>query len=131
LLLHLAGNVRQWIAGGVGQLDMTRDRDLEFSTRDGVGKDELLIRLRAAVDEACAIIEQVTDGELAEPRVIQRFETTVLGAIYHVVEHFSMHTGQIILLAKAQTGRNAGFYRVREDGTPEPVFSSRRAFTKD
>ena len=131
LMLHLAGNVRQWIVGGVRQLDTPRDRDAEFSNREHVGADELLNRLRAAVDEASAIIDRVSDAELAEPRQIQRFDTTVLGAIYHVVEHFSMHTGQIILLAKAQTGRDAGFYRVREDGTPEPVFSSRRAFSKD
>jgi uncharacterized damage-inducible protein DinB len=131
LMLHLAGNVRQWIVGGVGQLDVTRDRGLEFSNRDAIGPDELLAGLRTVVDQACGIIEQVTDADLAEPRVIQRFDTTVMGAIYHVVEHFSMHTGQIILLAKAQTGRDAGFYRVREDGTPEPVFARRRAFGED
>lgn len=131
LMLHLAGNVRQWIVGGVSQSDVERDRDAEFSAREPLSADELLTRLRSVVDEACAVIEQVSDAELAEPRHIQRFDTTVLGAIYHVVEHFSMHTGQIILLSKAQTGRGAGFYRVRADGTPEPVFSSRRAFTKD
>ena len=122
LMLHLAGNVRQWIVGGVGETSMARDRDLEFSTRDLIGKDELLTRLRDAVDEACTIIERVPDATLPEPRSIQRFDTTVFGAIYHVVEHFAMHTGQIILLAKAQTGKDAGFYRVRADGTPERLY---------
>ncbi len=122
LMLHLAGNVRQWVVGGVGRQDMTRDRDFEFSTREHLSADELVRRLRSAVDDACAVIERVTDAQLAEPRTIQRFDTTVFGAVYHVVEHFAMHTGQIILLAKAQTGNDAGFYRVRPDGTPERLY---------
>ena len=122
LMLHLAGNVRQWIVGGVGETPMARDRDLEFSTRDPLSAGELVARLRSAVDDACAIIERVPDSALSEPRSIQRFDTTVFGAIYHVVEHFAMHTGQIILLAKAQTGTDAGFYRVRADGTPERLY---------
>jgi uncharacterized damage-inducible protein DinB len=131
LILHLAGNVRQWIVGGVDGQAVDRDRDLEFSTRDQIGAAELMNRLRASVEDACAVMTQVTDAELVQPRTIQRFETTVFGAIYHVVEHFAMHTGQIILLAKAQTGRDAGFYVVRPDGTPEPRFSNRRAFSND
>lgn len=122
LMLHLSGNVRQWIVGGVGKQDMTRDRDLEFSNREQIGVEELVTRLRAAVNDACAVIEGVSDDQLAEPRQVQRFDTTVFGAIYHVVEHFAMHTGQIILLAKAQTGKDAGFYRVRPDGTPERLY---------
>jgi len=122
LMLHLAGNVRQWIIGGVGRENMTRDRNLEFSTREQRSVEDLKAILRSAVEDACAVIEQVTDAELAEPRMIQRFDTTVFGAIYHVVEHFAMHTGQIILLAKAQTGKDAGFYRVRPDGTPERLY---------
>ncbi len=122
LMLHLAGNVRQWIVGGVGRIEITRDRDFEFATREPLSIDELKKRLRSAVEDACAVIEHVKDDELAEPREIQRFDTTVFGAIYHVVEHFAMHTGQIILLAKAQTGKDAGFYRVRPDGTPERLF---------
>lgn len=122
LMLHLSGNVRQWVVGGVGRKDMTRDRDFEFSTREPLSAGELVARLRSAIDDACAVIERVTEAELAEPRTIQRFDTTVFGAIYHVVEHFAMHTGQIILLAKAQTGNDAGFYRVRPDGTPERLY---------
>lgn len=129
LMLHLAGNVRQWIVGGVGGGAVRRDREHEFQTREQLGASELSRQLRAAVDDACAVISAVTEIQLAEPRQIQRFDTTVFGAIYHVVEHFAMHTGQIILLAKAQTGRDVGFYRLRPDGTPEPTFASQRAFT--
>ena len=126
LMLHLAGNVRQWVSGGVAQVNVVRDRATEFSTREVLGSAELSNRLRAAIDEACCVIEGVTDRRLTESLRIQGFDTTVFGAIYHVVEHFSMHTGQIILLAKMQTGKDAGFYRLREDGTPEPTFTNQR-----
>jgi hypothetical protein len=131
LMLHLEGNVRQWICGGVAGQNVVRDRPSEFSTRGDVDGAELSRRLTQTVAEAARIIEHLAGDQLAEPRSIQGFETTVFGAVYHVVEHFAMHTGQIILLAKAQTGADAGFYRIREDGTPEPRFTNRRAFAKD
>lgn len=124
LMLHLAGNVRQWIVGGVGGVDVARDRASEFATREGLAASTLLAHLHIAVEDACATLERVDPGTLTEPRSIQGFETTVMGAIYHVVEHFSMHTGQIIMLAKMQTGKDAGFYRLRPDGTPEPTWTS-------
>jgi uncharacterized damage-inducible protein DinB len=131
LMLHLEGNVRQWISGGVAGQEVVRDRPSEFSTRAHLPAAELLKRLKGTVSEAARIIEHLSDAQLAEARSIQGFETTVFGAVYHVVEHFAMHTGQIILLAKAQTGADAGFYRIRPDGTPEPVFTNRRAFAKE
>src|SRR4051812_29231914 len=81
LMLHLAGNVRQWILGGVAREQLTRDRDFEFSTREQRSIEDLSAMLRSTVEDACAVIEQVTDRELAEPRTIQRFDTTVFGAI--------------------------------------------------
>jgi hypothetical protein len=60
LMLHLAGNVRQWIVGGVGRQSMTRDRDLEFSTREPRSVEDLTAILRSALDDACAIIDLVT-----------------------------------------------------------------------
>lgn len=123
LMLHLAGNVRQWIVGGVAGADITRDRAREFSTREMLPAHELVAVLRSAVADACAVLDRLDPATLNDRREIQRFDTTVLGAIYHVVEHFSMHTGQIILLAKMQTGADAGFYRLRADGTPEPTWT--------
>lgn len=134
LMLHLAGNVRQWIVGGVAGADQTRDRAREFDSREMFAASTLIATLRIAVDDACDVLDRLDPRTLGERRQIQRFDTTVQGAIYHVVEHFSMHTGQIILLAKMQTGQDAGFYRLRADGTPEPTWTDRaRAFeeTKD
>jgi hypothetical protein len=103
LLLHLRGNVTQWIIGGVGARPYERYRDGEFAAREGGSRTELFAALSATVSTACGIIGSQTDASLLERRRIQGYDVTVLDAIYHVVEHFSMHTGQIILLAKART----------------------------
>jgi uncharacterized damage-inducible protein DinB len=111
LVLHLCGNVRQWIVCGVGQRPDTRDRDAEFNARGGVPAAELMNRLRQTVEEAAAVIEGATAERLAEPVTIQGYDVTVLEAIYHVVEHFSHHTGQVLFATKALTGADLGFYR--------------------
>jgi uncharacterized damage-inducible protein DinB len=114
LCLHLAGNVRQWILHGVGGQPDLRIRDAEFAAPagagKGMGKEELLAKLRTAVEEACALIESLPEARLTEVCHPQNYTITVLEAIYHVVEHFSLHTGQIIFLTKAVTGEDLGFY---------------------
>jgi uncharacterized damage-inducible protein DinB len=108
LVLHLAGNVRQWIVCGVGGAEDRRDRDSEFNARSG---ENPLERLRASVDEAVAVLSTLPHGALAERRIIQKhYDVTVLAAIYHVVEHFSGHAGQIIFTTKLLTGEDLGFY---------------------
>jgi uncharacterized damage-inducible protein DinB len=104
LLLHLRGNVTQWIIGGVGGRPYERHRDGEFAARAGGNAAELLAALTATLHAACEIIAGQSDAALLEERRIQGYDVTVLAAIYHVVEHFSMHTGQIILIAKARSG---------------------------
>jgi uncharacterized damage-inducible protein DinB len=111
LVLHLCGNVRQWIVAGVGRQPDTRDRDAEFDARGGAPADELISRLREIVEQAVAVIGGVSAERLPERLVIQGYEVSVLEAIYHVVEHFSHHTGQILFAAKAFTGEDLGFYR--------------------
>ena len=106
LILHLAGNVTMWIIGGVGGRPYERNRQLEFDRREPVASGELRRLLRRVTDEADEVLAAVEPGELLDRRHIQGYHVTVLEAIYHVVEHFSMHTGQIILLAKARVGRD-------------------------
>jgi uncharacterized damage-inducible protein DinB len=111
LVLHLCGNVRQWIISGVGSKPDIRVRDREFTARGGVEPAELTERLKATVEEAAAVIDKVTAARLAEHVTIQKYELTVLEAIAHVVEHFSQHTGQIIFATKMLTGEDLGFYK--------------------
>jgi len=109
LLLHLAGNVRQWIVAGVGGAPDVRHRQEEFDATGGRSREELLTTLRAAVRDADATLARLTPDRLQDRLTIQGSDVTVFEAIYHVVEHFSMHTGQIIFVAKAQTG-DLAFY---------------------
>lgn len=110
LVLHLCGNVRQWIVAGVGGQPDIRERDREFAARGGVPARELVDRLRGTIEEAAAVISGVTPERLAQRLLIQNYDESGLEAIYHVVEHFSMHTGQIIFVTKMLTGSDLGFY---------------------
>jgi uncharacterized damage-inducible protein DinB len=107
LLLHLEGNVRQWILSGLGGARDRRERASEFAARDGRdaeanGVDALLARLRATVEEAGELIAGLPPAGWTSRVSIQGFETTVLGAVLHVVEHFSWHTGQVTWIAQSR-----------------------------
>jgi uncharacterized damage-inducible protein DinB len=94
----------------VGGAPDVRDRDAEFAAREGAPPAELRERLAAAVREATAVISSVPAPRLLERIRIQGYDVTVLEAIYHVVEHFAQHTGQIIFLTKALTGADLAYY---------------------
>ena len=111
LVLHLCGNVRQWIMAGVGDHGDTRDRDAEFAARGEVPGAELAARLQATVNEALAVIRSTTAERLAETVRIQGYDVSVLEAIGHVTEHFAQHTGQIIYATKLLTGADLGYYK--------------------
>jgi uncharacterized damage-inducible protein DinB len=111
LLLHLEGNVRQWILSGLGGAADQRDRPAEFAAQSGPGGAALLGNLRRTVIAAIDVIRSLPHGRLNEPITIQGHETTVLAAILHVVEHFSGHTYQIILVTKQATHEDLAFYR--------------------
>ena len=110
LLVHLTGNVSEWILGGVGGQKISRYRAGEFAQTDGADARRLIDDLEAVLREADAVIAGLSESDLERPLVIQDRETTVLAAIYHVVEHFAMHTGQIILLTKMYAPGKIHFY---------------------
>lgn len=123
LLMHLAGNVRQWIVSGVGGAPDVRTRDAEFAATEanGATREQLLDDLDAACAEAVRVLTTLNAEAMQEPRLIQGRETTVLSAVYHVVEHFSGHTGQLILMAKWFTPNSVRFYD-DQDGLARPLF---------
>jgi uncharacterized damage-inducible protein DinB len=125
LLLHLTGNVRQWIVSGVGGSPDTRYRAAEFEARTGADAAALLAALDAVLDEADAVLARLTAGDLASSRLIQGRDVNVLEAVYHVVEHFSGHVGQVVLIAKAQSPGAIRFY---EDagGLAHPIWGPSR-----
>jgi len=121
LILHLAGNVRQWIVSGVGGAPDYRERAEEFDRRETLPRSELVAVLTEAVLEADAVIGRVDPASLGERRPVQGRDVTVLQAIYHVVEHLSMHAGQIMYIAKLRSARDLRFYGL-VDGVPRPAW---------
>jgi len=111
LVLHLNGNVRQWILGGVGGQPDARDRDAEFADRGSASGAALAARLKATVEEALGVIRGASAERLVQMVRIQGYEVSVLEAIGHVTEHFAQHTGQIIFATKMLTGEDLGYYR--------------------
>ena len=117
LILHLCGNARQWIICGVGGQPDNRNRDAEFERRDPIPRAELLMLLRSTLSEIQTTLETVDPSILLERRKIQGHDVDILEAIFHVTEHFSMHTGQIIMLTKMLTSSDLRFYGFQE-GVP-------------
>lgn len=109
LVLHLCGNVGEWIICSIGGAPNTRDRDSEFSARANLTREELRERLRTTVSQATTVMAAITVKRLSDRLLIQGLDTSVLEAIYHVVEHFAMHTGQIIFITKMRTGASLDF----------------------
>lgn len=116
LLLHLSGNLHQWIVAGVGGMEDNRRRAQEFSTDGGGNAVVLIEKLRATVEQAVQVLHKLEQDQLEQAQTIQGIQITTIGAIYHAVEHFSMHVGQIIYITKLRTGRDLGFYTIGEDG---------------
>ena len=106
LVLHLSGNVRQWIISGLGGAADTRERDLEFGERGPVARRELATRLRTAVNEACRVLKKLTPQSLARKYTIQGYHATGVVAVSHVCEHFAHHAGQIIYITKMRQGKD-------------------------
>jgi uncharacterized damage-inducible protein DinB len=103
LILHLDGSTRAWILGVAGGRRIVRDRDAEFAERGPLAKAALIARLRSTLAEADEVLALLTESTLLERRSSSKGEVTVLWAVLHGVEHFAMHTGQIITLTKIRT----------------------------
>ena len=110
LVLHLSGNVGQWINSGLGDNPDTRNRKSEFSERGPVPRNELIDRLVTTLRDADATLARFDPSRLLGKRNIQVYEVTCLDALSHVVEHFAQHLGQIIYITKLRKGVDLKFY---------------------
>lgn len=110
LLLHLSGNISQYIISSLGENDDDRNRDQEFSTEGGYTKNELLQKLEDTVDSAKRIIFDASPDKMVKYRSVQGFSFSGIGVIMHAVEHYSYHTGQIAFWVKQLKNKDLGFY---------------------
>jgi uncharacterized damage-inducible protein DinB len=111
LVLHLRGNVGQYVVSGLGGAPDGRDRAAEFSERGPLPKARLLSGLERTLAEAARVIEGLDEARLLARYRIQGYDLDGIGVLVHVVEHFSYHTGQVAYFTKARKGIDLGFYR--------------------
>ena len=121
LVLHLEGNVRQWIVGAVGGAPDVRNRAGEFAAREGGTREELMRRMEQTLDEVDAVLAKLRPEQLTERRRVQARDVSILDAVYQVVQHFALHLGQIILVAKAQVPGAVKFY-ADAGGNARPIW---------
>ena len=110
LVLHLNGNVRQWIVSSIGGVTFDRDRAAEFSQREPIETSQTLSPLQQSIADACDVIGALTEARLLERVTVQGYDVSILAAVFHVVEHFSLHTGQIVYQTKILTGLDLSLY---------------------
>ena len=110
IILHLCGNIRQWIISSLGGAPDVRERDFEFSTMGGFTKAELTAKWEGVILEAKTIITRADPENLLRRRMVQGSAHSGIGIIVHVTEHYSYHTGQIIFLTKLYKNIDMGFY---------------------
>jgi uncharacterized damage-inducible protein DinB len=111
LVLHLCGNLRQWIVSSIGGVSFSRDRDAEFAARGPVAKAELVANLKTVIEEVDRVLSQLESGDLLKRIHVQKYEVSVLQAVYHIVEHFGYHLGQILYIYKLRAGVDPKFYK--------------------
>ena len=109
VMLHLAGNLRQWIVAGVGGAKDVRNRPAEFSDRSNRAKGEVIGTLKKTVAEADAVLAGVKAVELVSPRRIQGYDTNVVAAIFDAIAHFRGHVQEIIHITRQQLGERYRF----------------------
>lgn len=109
-LLHLCGNMTQYVISSLDEQEDTRDRDAEFDAVDGYTKEVLLKKLEATVKEVKHTIHNTTEAQLLKKRNVQGFHFSGMGCVIHAVEHYSYHTGQIAFWIKTLVNSPLGFY---------------------
>jgi hypothetical protein len=105
LILHLCGNLEQWIVAPIANRPAVRDRPAEFAQREPIAKSELHARLSSAVGLSVEAIRSLSNEEqLLTPRRVQGHDTVVLAAIFHSVTHFEGHAQEIISMTRQIKG---------------------------
>jgi uncharacterized damage-inducible protein DinB len=110
LILHLNGNLRQWLVASFNRLEDSRNRPAEFNQRESISASVLLDQLGATMQQAAEVLARLTPADLAARYEIQGYKVSGLEAVYQVVEHFAMHYGQILYIVKTLHGADLGFY---------------------
>jgi hypothetical protein len=111
LILHLNGNVRQWLVDSFSKGEDKRDRPAEFSAQGSMTGKELLGKLHWTIHEGVQVINRLSEADLIARYEIQGYHVYGLEAVYQVIEHFGLHYGQIAYITKMLRDQDLGFYK--------------------
>jgi uncharacterized damage-inducible protein DinB len=110
LVLHLTGNVGQWIVSTMSGSADDRKRSVEFDETGPIDRVQLLGRLDRTIQQAKMIINDMDTASLEKEYGVQGFKESGVGIVLHVVEHFNYHVGQITLHTKLLLDVETGYY---------------------
>ncbi|WP_019669831.1 DinB family protein [Eudoraea adriatica] len=113
-IMHICGNMTQYIIASLGGLHDQRNRDAEFSITNGFTSVQLLQKLENTVDQAKNVLKSCSKSQLLQKREVQGFDLSGIGIVIHAVEHYSYHTGQIAFWTKMLVNKDLGFYDGRD-----------------
>ena len=125
LMLHLNGNMTQWIVASFNREEDRRNRPAEFAAREGASAAELVDALGATVERAGETLARLTEADLVAAYEIQGFTVSGLQAVYQVIEHFALHYGQVLYITKQLTGRDMQFTKAQLDAQGRAIKSNK------
>lgn len=111
IILHLCGNMRQWVLSGLGDFPDSRERDTEFSQHDPISSDMLLDKVDEVMNEVESLLKKMGEEKLLASYRVQGFSETGIAILLHVVEHFSYHVGQITYYVKLTKDIDTDYYK--------------------
>lgn len=110
LMLHLCGNIRQYVMHGAGGQVDVRQRDLEFSQHKTMDRAALWDTFESTIREAVLVVKGLSEKDMLEKKRVQVYDLSVIGVLVHVTEHLSYHVGQISLITKYLLNQDLGYY---------------------
>jgi uncharacterized damage-inducible protein DinB len=110
LIMHLCGNMTQYIISTLHHQPDLRERSKEFYTRPDISSEALLLNFNTVITRVINIISELSINELETTYDVQCYKESGIGILIHVTEHLSYHTGQIVYLTKMITAENLNFY---------------------
>ena len=110
LVLHLNGNLNQWILDYIGGKAFVRNRQLEFDAEKTHNKEELILMMTNLSEELVSCIQLISNDKLLDILPIENQQETGISVLIHITEHFSFHAGQIAYITKWLKNQQTNFY---------------------
>jgi hypothetical protein len=113
LVLHLVGNLRQYVLKTLGDRDYYRERSKEFTDKPSLDRDALKSLLLQTVDECRAVIDSLGEEKLCRSYTVQGQKRTGYEILVLAIEHFGYHAGQFAWFSKYLFGGEIDFFKGR------------------